>query len=256
MPSSNGEVLAELLDQQIVPHAPKYVALRAAILNMIEGEHWQSGDQLPPEQEMSRLTGLSLGTVQRALATLAEDGILKREQGRGTFVAPPEMRLLDPWHLRFVAEEGGEALPVYAKALSRGLIEDRGPWSEFLDESESESEFVCLRRLIDINHEFACYNVFYLGANRFRRVAKMRLSALHGRNFKHVLAEEFGVETRHVSHRIRAGRFDRAAVEALGVKRTSIGLIVDMFGYAYRRRPLYYQRAFIPANQRWLAPGV
>lgn len=252
MPGTEDALLATMFDQQALLQAPKYVALRAAIMRMIEHRHWQTGDKLPPEQEMTRLTGVSLGTVQKALGTLAADGVLKREQGRGTFVASTEMQLHDPWHLRFVSGDGDEQLPVYSKALSRGLTQDRGPWSAFL--GEAETEYVCVRRLIDINHEFACYNVFYLGANLFRPIAKMPLTDLHGRNFKQILAERFGVETRHVQQRLRAGRFDREAIEAFGKKGVTKGLVLDVFGYAHKRRPLYYQRNYIPSTEHWLTP--
>ena len=252
MPGTDNALLAAMFDQQTLLPAPKYVALRAAIMRMIEHRHWRTGDKLPPEQEMTRLTGVSLGTVQKALGALAADGVLKREQGRGTFVASTEMRLHDPWHLRFIAEDGGEQLPVYARALSRGLTQDRGPWSEFL--GEAETEYVCVRRLIDINHEFTCYNVFYLGAKQFRPIAKMPLTDLHGRNFKHILAERYGVETRFVQQRVRAGRFNREAIEAFGKTGATKGLVLDVFGYAHKRLPLYYQRNYIPPTERWLAP--
>ncbi len=252
MPGADNALLATLFDQQSMLRAPKYIALRAAIMRMIEHRHWQTGDKLPPEQEMTRLTGVSLGTVQKALGTLAADGVLKRERGRGTFVASPEMRLHDPWHLRFVAEDGDEDLPVYTKALSRGLIQGHGPWSAFF--GEAECEYVCVRRLININHEFPSYNVFYLGASQFRLIADMPLAELHGRNFKHILAERFAAETRFVRQRVRAGRFDGEAVAAFGKKGAKTGLIFDVFGYAHQRRPLYYQRNYIPSSERWLAP--
>lgn len=252
MPGAENALLATLFDQQSLQRRPKHVALRAAIMRMIEHRHWQTGDKLPPEQEMTRLTGVSLGTVQKALGTLAADGVLKREQGRGTFVASAEMQLHDPWHLRFFAGDGEEELPVYSKALSRGLTKGHGPWSEFF--GEAETEYVCVRRLININHEFPSYNVFYLGAKQFRPVAKMPLTELHGRNFKHLLSERFGVETGFVRQRVRAGRFDREAVGAFGKKGPKTGLIFDVFGYTHRRQPLYYQRNYIASTEHWLAP--
>ena len=51
MPGANDALLATLFDQQSMSRAPKYVALRAAIMRMIEHRHWQTGDKLPPEQE-------------------------------------------------------------------------------------------------------------------------------------------------------------------------------------------------------------
>ncbi len=44
------------------------------------------GDQLPPEPELARRYQVSRMTLRRAIATLAEDGLLSAQQGRGTFI--------------------------------------------------------------------------------------------------------------------------------------------------------------------------
>ena len=55
------------------------------------------GDAIPSERHLSQQFGLSRMTVRQAVDTLVTDGVLVREQGRGTFVAPQridfEMRL-------------------------------------------------------------------------------------------------------------------------------------------------------------------
>jgi GntR family phosphonate transport system transcriptional regulator len=45
------------------------------------------GARLPTEGELARRFGVNRHTVRRAIATLAERGLLRVEQGRGTFVA-------------------------------------------------------------------------------------------------------------------------------------------------------------------------
>lgn len=48
---------------------------------------WVAGAKLPTEQELARRHGVSLTTVRRALEDLAEEGLVVRRQGAGTFVA-------------------------------------------------------------------------------------------------------------------------------------------------------------------------
>lgn len=49
------------------------------------------GDKLPTEAEIGELAGVSLITVRRAMSELAQRGVVRREQGRGTFVQAPRI---------------------------------------------------------------------------------------------------------------------------------------------------------------------
>lgn len=64
----------------------------AFILQHIDEHALQAGDQLPPESKLAVQAGVSLVTVRRALAELAAQSVVRREQGRGTFVARPRVR--------------------------------------------------------------------------------------------------------------------------------------------------------------------
>lgn len=64
----------------------------AFILQYIDENKLQVGDQLPTEPKLASQAGVSLVTVRRALQELAAQGVIRREQGRGTFVARPRVR--------------------------------------------------------------------------------------------------------------------------------------------------------------------
>ena len=49
--------------------------------------HWHSDERLPTESELAGTFRVSKITVRQALQGLAEEGYIRREQGRGTFVA-------------------------------------------------------------------------------------------------------------------------------------------------------------------------
>jgi GntR family phosphonate transport system transcriptional regulator len=52
----------------------------------IVGGKLSRGDRLPGETELAARFGVNRHTVRRATAALAQDGVVKAEQGRGTFV--------------------------------------------------------------------------------------------------------------------------------------------------------------------------
>lgn len=57
-----------------------------ALSAAIRGGEWPAGAQLPTEAALSARFGVNRHTVRRALATLAEGGLVRTTQGRGTFV--------------------------------------------------------------------------------------------------------------------------------------------------------------------------
>lgn len=70
---------------------PLHYQLKQHLLEKIETGEWKPNDLIPSEQEMQNSFGLSRITVRQALSDLVYEGLLIRERGRGTFVAPPKM---------------------------------------------------------------------------------------------------------------------------------------------------------------------
>lgn len=62
---------------------PKYVVLEHVLRESVR--HLTPGDRLPSESELARQFGVSRMTLQRALGALVDDGVISRQQGKGTF---------------------------------------------------------------------------------------------------------------------------------------------------------------------------
>jgi GntR family transcriptional regulator len=67
--------------------APLYHQLQMVLQAEIESGKWLPDQQLPTETKIAERFGVSKITVRQALQVLAEQGYIRREQGRGTFVA-------------------------------------------------------------------------------------------------------------------------------------------------------------------------
>ncbi len=63
----------------------------AFVLQYIDEKKLSEGNQLPTEAQLAALAGVSLVTVRRALSELSAQAVVRREQGRGTFVARPRV---------------------------------------------------------------------------------------------------------------------------------------------------------------------
>jgi GntR family transcriptional regulator of arabinose operon len=64
----------------------KQEQLRRYILAKLETGELKPGDELPTERALAEQIGVARGTVARSLASLERHGLIRRVQGRGTFV--------------------------------------------------------------------------------------------------------------------------------------------------------------------------
>lgn len=65
---------------------PLYARIRASLVERIKSGSWRPGQLIPNEFEIAAEFGVSQGTARKALDSLANDGLLVRRQGKGTFV--------------------------------------------------------------------------------------------------------------------------------------------------------------------------
>lgn len=71
-----------------VGSTPLHEQVRSLLLRDIDAGVYAEGEKLPAEPELCERFGVSRITVRRAVADLEGLGIVHRQQGRGTFVAP------------------------------------------------------------------------------------------------------------------------------------------------------------------------
>lgn len=75
------------MSKRIKKSEPKYLVLAAQFRERILSAALKSGDQLPTFAEACEAHSVTPGTVERAYSLLEREGLIERQQGRGTFVA-------------------------------------------------------------------------------------------------------------------------------------------------------------------------
>ncbi|WP_069162700.1 GntR family transcriptional regulator [Nocardia altamirensis] len=79
---------AGIAPEVMQPH-PRYYDTKLALRRLIGT--MESSAALPPERVLADQLATSRTTLRKALAELAAEGLLRRVQGSGTFVAPPKV---------------------------------------------------------------------------------------------------------------------------------------------------------------------
>ncbi len=104
---------------------PVFAQLKAHLVKAILGGDFGSDGQLPTEFELCRTHGISRTPVHRALAELADEGVVIRHRRRGTFVNPH-------WVVR------------HASSRVVKVVVPEGPWGEFVIRDAPEDLSVSL----------------------------------------------------------------------------------------------------------------
>jgi len=231
---------------------PKYVVLSDQIIGEIEAGNLLPGERLPGEAEMAAALPASLGTIQKALSRLADQGMVVRRHGTGTFVSDGRRRLIDLWHFRFLADDDETLLPVFATVENITLTATTGPWARFLG---AGVKYVCIERRIDVNEEFDCFARFFVSAEKFLGLAELDHKALDNISFRAFLKEQYGVATLRVAEQVAAEIMPDDICKVMDLNARSVGLVYHLRGFGYKETPVSYQVVYIPPNSRRLEFG-
>ena len=101
---------------------PLYHQLKSILLERVKQGLWKNNDQLPTEDALGAEFGVSKATVRQALHALAQAGVVRREQGRGTFVAEAKIQF-GPRNLKSFTDEMHDlGTPAGSRVLDQRLV--------------------------------------------------------------------------------------------------------------------------------------
>ena len=243
-PKDPGAVIAEAYAARAASRLPKHVRLYEAIVAQIEGGRLPEGQKLPGERELCSATGISLGTVQKALGLLVTDGRIVREHGRGTFVRARRRPMTELWHFRFRDSAGAGLLPVYARLLGREHVAAAAPWRDAL--GVDLAGYVRITRLISIADRFRCWSEMLLPYGRFAGLMTLPRAELENVNLKQVLASRFRAPTLSMEQTVRLRPFSAEAAKAIGTPSGAPGLQLTITGISRGRVPITFQHVHVP----------
>ena len=113
-----------------------------AILRFYSIRESKTRDIIPPEQKLCSELGVSRGTVRMAIGELVQEGILRREQGRGTFIVGPRLEKSLLAYFKFAERDTSEEIIPESKILK---IENVSPPLEVAQALEITSKETVVR---------------------------------------------------------------------------------------------------------------
>lgn len=214
---------------------PYYYQLEQALVAEIEAGRYGPGDRLPGEHEMCGTFEVSRTVVRQALAELEAEGWLRKERGRGTFVAH-----------RKVSERLFQSLTgLYEDVVSRGgtlrsevrrleRVPARGSMAARLGLEEGEPVIV-LDRVRFVNGVRWVVVTTYLPHELCPRLLQedMEHQSLYA-----VLEEKYGVRISYGRRSVEATLASAAVARALGIGERDPVLLLGSTSYGEDDRPI------------------
>ena len=229
----------------------KYARLRAMLDASLVDGFWGEEGRLPTEHELAPVTGMSLGTIQRALRELVGEGRVVRMAGRGSFAVKAKYHLSEPFvNSRFLSDDGKSLLPVEASLVGRRHIAEPGRWTRAL--KPSNGSVFRVERLFDVNGEFNVLSRFYLDPARFPKFVALGVNELRTTNLKRLFTRmhRLPMVTHHQTLRFLA--FPAEVVRLTKCPAKTVGLLQSITASIAQDDAVYFHELFIPPNDRAL----
>lgn len=223
---------------------PKYQQLHDTLMRSIRDGVVEPGDKLPSEAELTSMAPFSLGTVQKTMKMLMDEGVVVRKTGAGTVVRAVDRRMDQPLHCRF--SRGDDAfLPVFPTILQRETAPAGHPFTKTFP---TDANIVRLDRAIRIGDEFTLFTRFYCDADRFPIFAMRPFEDLNTENFKKLIQQETAIRVSRIDQKIRHAPTPREVAGIIGVAEGTDVMTIKAVAYDRFDAIAYCQQFFIPPN--------
>ncbi len=215
---------------------PLYMQLINVIKSAIAKGQLRPGDAVPSERELGEMLAIARGTVRKAFQQLFEEGILIRQQGAGTFVAPhlrQSLPLLESFS-EMADASGGQAqseLVGYQRRIASPQE------CQTLHLSAPHNEVVELTRVRKINGIAISVQTAVLPAQLLEKITDLPESLYH-------YLDQKGMPVLRATQRFAAVAADDRLAHYLGIRQQTPLLLVTRRGCSHNDVPVEYTRTW------------
>jgi GntR family transcriptional regulator len=213
---------------------PAYKRIQAAIRERIDSGELKPGDVVGSERELARIHGVSLMTARHALAGLAQEGVVERRHGAGTFVAPPRIHFNKL--VSYTEQTASLGLMPRSRILSSGIVKREQEIEAKLGLSPT-TRLIRIERVRSAANEPVALEVCYLSAEEFQVVldAPLDRTSLFG-----TLERECGIELAYADEEVDATYADHRISKLLSIPNGAPLLRIRQLIFSTKGRVIVY----------------
>ena len=225
---------------------PLYRQIKTLITQSLVSGEWRPGDLIPSEIELASRFSVSQGTVRKAIGELADQNLLVRQQGKGTFVASHSEERSQFPYLRITPDRGALG-DVAATLLDCRKVKLDAASGKKLGLAAGSGAFL-VTRTMSISAARAIYEEIRLPATRFKGLSAETVERHHCMLYS-MYETEFDVRILHVEEQIKALAADRTAAGRLGVAEGAPLLVIERVAYTYADKAVELRRSYCSTRE-------
>ena len=220
--------------------------LKQILEEMVSSEKYKIGDPFPTERDIAEQFGVSRITVREAIGHLVYQGILRREQGRGTFVAQPKAYERINELISYTQDMRNRGMKPSSKVLALKL--ERPSWEIMNSLRLGESDKVIkLARLRLADKEPMTIQTTYLSYNVCPEVYEKEFDWTT--QSLNLVLKDLGFEVMSAVQRISADTANDLEAELLEIPSGSPLLIGEQISYLSNDRPIETLKSIYRADR-------
>lgn len=225
---------------------PAYRVVKDRLIQSLASGHYPAGSSLPAEKQLAEEHGVSIGTLRKAVDSLVSEGILIRQQGKGTFVSQHDNQRLLYYYFHIVPQ-GLEKIRPTTKLLrfQRGRAGEEA--AERLNISPSSWVFK-IRNLLLIQSEPVIVDEIVIDATRFEGLTARQFETRPGSIYQ-LYESDFGHTVVRASERLRACSCLDEHSKPLDVEVDFPLLQIRRVAYGFRDDPVEWRISYVNTSE-------
>lgn len=228
----------------MVSNVPIYIQIHDKIKKDIEKGVWTIGDRLPSERELAIQFDVSRMTLRQAIQTLADDGILERKIGSGTYVARKKVQEKMIGTTSFTDIMISQNRQPSSRTVSYFVAKPSSSEMEKLN--LKPNEYILRMERIRFADEIPiCFEVASIPYSLINQYSKSEIT----NSLYKTLEEKGGNKIGHANQTISAMLASEQIAEYLEIKRGEAILRLSQLSYFEDRTPFEYVRTQYVGNR-------
>jgi GntR family transcriptional regulator len=224
--------------------SPLYQQIKGLILQGLQTGEWKPGEGIPSEMELAARYRVSQGTVRKAIDELANNNLLVRRQGKGTFVATHAEQQVQYRFLKLMPDLGQPKRdgPAQRKIIDCKRLRANAEIGRALALRTGDA-VLQVRRVLSFGGVPTILEDLWLPGAPFKGLTAERLSDYHGPMYA-LFETEFGVRMVRAEEKIKAVVPDDSQCKLLEIKSQTPLLSVERTAFTYNDTPMELRRGF------------